>query len=145
LHRVQDQYTRLCVVGNGFGDKGAKWRVEKHPCSCEVRKFIAIALISYKAGWKVLVALVKEAFKRRPHVPRNEKLHLNLPKGPKTYVHLAFNNSTIVRMQCKVCFVSSAESLKRRCISVKGKRHVIWIAGPLFLCPLWCPYQCIAS
>lgn len=33
LHRDQHQYTRLCVVGNGYADKGAKWVRKKHPGS----------------------------------------------------------------------------------------------------------------
>ena len=65
LHRHHDQYTRLCIAGNGFADKCAKWGVGRHTGSGDMRKFIASGVTAYKAVCKELVASVMEASKRQ--------------------------------------------------------------------------------
>jgi len=67
------QYQRLCVIGNSYADKGAKWGVDKHPSSVPLRKFIKNLDTSYMAICKLMVASCLKVFDLRPRVPKIDK------------------------------------------------------------------------
>jgi len=85
-------YTRLCIIGNSYADKGAKWGVGVHPGAERRRKASSLYGLAYRAIAKLMVASMLESFKLRPKLPRQAASRISAPPRPwnRKDKHLTF-------------------------------------------------------
>lgn len=67
------QYEKLCVEGNGFVDKAAKWGLDKHPSPENLFAFIKNLKVAYKAACKFMVSSGLQSFEITPKLVRRAK------------------------------------------------------------------------
>ena len=73
LKQDMRQHQKVCMVGNNFADKGAKWGLDKHPSSEPLREFIKSPAVPYKSIGKFMVTCTLKTFELRPTLPKIEK------------------------------------------------------------------------
>ena len=135
LHDGMSRYQKLCVIGNDLADKGAKAGAHYHPEREALRELVANYRLSLRAVCKFLVKACLEGFKARPRFQKGARFVLE-PAPPRPLKrHVPFINLANDRNQCRVCFVSSANTLKGRCLfTQQSSGHCMWIVGPFSFC-----------
>ena len=146
LHSSMGQYEKLCVVANGYADKGARWGADKHPGSAEQRKVFSQFRTAYTTVCKFLVATVIESFKFRPKPDKGSEKALRPPAVAPIDQHLTFWNPSSPRFQCTLCYSSGKKDLKGKCGFFTGKAysHNMWGLGPFSYCSQCGAYTSVA-
>ena len=135
LHDGMTQYEKLCVIGNDLADKGAKAGVEYHPVNTTLREHVKNFRLSFRAVCKFMVKACLAGFKARPKFEKGARFQLSAPSSRPLKGHLSSINLASGRNQCRVCYVSSANTLKGKChFAAQTSMHCMWSVGPFTFC-----------